>query len=210
MRRVFKSRPSPAIVVAVVALVAALAGTAVAGPDASTSAVTKKKVKKIANKEIDKRFPLGTAGLADSAVTTPKLGDGAVTTPKLGDGAVTTPKLGDGAVTEPKLGDGAVTTTKLADDAVTSGKIGAGQIRASDLGTITTVQTTMQVPANSAGLADVACPAGSVMLSGGGYWTTNSNNLRTTLKQGNGWRVEGQNTLGTPQPLTVQAYCLDG
>ena len=200
MRRVFKSRPSPAIVVAVVALVAALAGTAVAGPDASTSAVTKKKVKKIANKEIDKRFPLGTAGLADSAVTTPKLGDG----------AVTTPKLGDGAVTEPKLGDGAVTTTKLADDAVTSGKIGAGQIRASDLGTITTVQTTMQVPANSAGLADVACPAGSVMLSGGGYWTTNSNNLRTTLKQGNGWRVEGQNTLGTPQPLTVQAYCLDG
>jgi len=190
MRRVFKSRPSPAIVVAVVALVAALAGTAVAGPDASTSAVTKKKVKKIANKEIDKRFPLGTAGLADSAVTTPKLGDGAVTTTKLADAAVT--------------------TTKLADDAVTSGKIGAGQIRASDLGTITTVQTTIQVPATSPGLADVACPAGSVMLSGGGYWTTDLNNLRTTVKQGNGWRVEGANTTAGGQPLTVQAYCLDG
>jgi hypothetical protein len=45
---------------------------------------------------------------------------------------------------------------------------------------------------------------------GGGYWTTGLNNLRTTLKQGNGWRVEGKNTLGTSQPLTVQAYCLTG
>ena len=35
--------PSPAILVAVLALVAALAGTAVAGPDASTSASVKKK-----------------------------------------------------------------------------------------------------------------------------------------------------------------------
>jgi hypothetical protein len=45
------SRPSPAIVVAVLALVAALAGTAV-GNDrvADTSALKKKKVKKIARK----------------------------------------------------------------------------------------------------------------------------------------------------------------
>ena len=35
--------PSPAIIVGVLALVAALAGTAVAGPDASTSASVKKK-----------------------------------------------------------------------------------------------------------------------------------------------------------------------
>jgi uncharacterized protein (DUF2141 family) len=49
--------PSPAIVVAVLALVAALAGTAVA-EQATTSALTKKKVKKIANKQIDKRFPI--------------------------------------------------------------------------------------------------------------------------------------------------------
>ena len=48
--------PSPAILVAVVALVAALAGTAVAGPDAGTSAITKKKVKKIATKQANKVF----------------------------------------------------------------------------------------------------------------------------------------------------------
>jgi hypothetical protein len=60
------------------------------------------------------------------------------------------------------------------------------------------------------GTVDIACSEDSVMLSGGGYWTTGSNNLRTTLKQGNGWRVEDKNTPGTSQPLTVQAYCLTG
>jgi hypothetical protein len=45
------------MVVAVMALVAALAGTAVAGPDASTSALNKKKAKKIAKKQINKLAP---------------------------------------------------------------------------------------------------------------------------------------------------------
>jgi len=56
-------RPSPALFVAVLALVAAVAGTAVAGTDlgATTSKLTKKKVKKtakkVANKQITKRAP---------------------------------------------------------------------------------------------------------------------------------------------------------
>ena len=37
------------------------------------------------------------------------------------------------------------------------------------------------------------CPAGSIMLGGGSYWTTNVNSLRTSVKEGNGWRVEGKN-----------------
>jgi hypothetical protein len=49
-------RPSPALLVAAAALVAALAGTAAAGPVAK-KAVTSKKVKKIADKEIKKKAP---------------------------------------------------------------------------------------------------------------------------------------------------------
>lgn len=112
MRSVFRSRPSPAISVAVVALVAALAGTAVAGPGASTSLVTKKKVRKVANKEIDKRFPIATAGIADAAVTTAKLADAAVTTGKLADNAVTTEKIVAGAVTKGKLAARSVGTAE--------------------------------------------------------------------------------------------------
>jgi hypothetical protein len=63
MKRISRSRPSPAIIVAVVALVAALAGTAVA-EEATTSAdeVTKQKVKKIAKtqakKLVEGAFPI--------------------------------------------------------------------------------------------------------------------------------------------------------
>src|SRR5262245_60860514 len=50
-------RPSPAILIAALALVAAFAGTALAGPSASTSALSKKKVKKITTKQINKLAP---------------------------------------------------------------------------------------------------------------------------------------------------------
>jgi hypothetical protein len=81
-------RPSPALVVAVVALVGAVAGTAVADPAATTSALSKKKVKKIANKEIAKQFPVATDQIVDGAVTAAKLADGAVTGAKLANDAV--------------------------------------------------------------------------------------------------------------------------
>jgi hypothetical protein len=67
-------RPSPAIIVAVVALIAALAGTAMAGPGAETSKITKSKVKKIANKQINKQLPWETGDLAQGAVTAPVVG----------------------------------------------------------------------------------------------------------------------------------------
>jgi len=151
-----------------------------------------------------------SAKIADAAVTNSKLADNATTSGKIADAAVTASKLADNAVTTGKITDAAVTNSKLADSAVTSAKIADGEIRAGDLGTIVTVQTTVQIDPGVEGTADAACPAGSIMLSGGGYWTTGANNLRTTLKQGNGWRVEGKNTLGISAPLTVQVYCLTG
>jgi hypothetical protein len=68
MTETIRKRTSPALIVAVVALVAALAGTAIAGPGASSSAITKSKVKKIANKQagaqISALLPIGSAELA--------------------------------------------------------------------------------------------------------------------------------------------------
>lgn len=64
MKRVFR-RPSPAMVVAIVALTAALGGTAVAA-----KTLTKKNVKNISNNQITKREPglsVASAKTADSA-----------------------------------------------------------------------------------------------------------------------------------------------
>jgi hypothetical protein len=96
-RRIVSSRPSPALIVAVVALVAAVAGTAIAGPGASTSAISKSKVKKIANKQINKRLPLGTGDIANGAVTGAKVGDGSLEDQDLG--VVSTGSFNLGSVT---------------------------------------------------------------------------------------------------------------
>jgi len=72
MTRLRRSRPSPALIVAVVALVAALAGTAVAADPLATTSVSKKKTKKIAKKQANKAvdafatatFPIGASELA--------------------------------------------------------------------------------------------------------------------------------------------------
>jgi hypothetical protein len=64
MKRVIR-RPSPAMIVAIVALIAALGGTAVAG-----GFITKKKAKNIANNQITQRAPglsVASAKSADSA-----------------------------------------------------------------------------------------------------------------------------------------------
>jgi hypothetical protein len=95
MRRLGISPPPPALIVGVIALVAALAGTAVAErAGTSAKAVTKKKAKSIANDQIDARLPWGSEEIADGAVTNGKLADGAVTTAKIGAGAVRASKLG--------------------------------------------------------------------------------------------------------------------
>jgi hypothetical protein len=208
----FLPRPTYANVVSTLCLFLLLGG-------ASALAATQLAKNSVGTKQI-KNNAVATAKIKNGAITTKKIKDGAVTTAKiaaatvatsnLADNAVTTAKITDNAVTTGKITNAAVTTSKLANNSVTSAKIVNGQIRAWDLGTILTVQTTVQVAGLTEGTADVACPAGSVLLSGGGYWTTGANNLRTTLMQGNGWRVEGKNTLAGGAPLTVQAYCLTG
>jgi hypothetical protein len=218
----FLPRPTYANVVSTLCLFLLLGGaSALAATNLAKNSVGTKQIKKNAvvaakiknaavtnSKLADNAVTSGK--IADAAVTNSKLADNAVTSGKITDAAVTALKLADNAVTNSKIANNAVTSSKLADNSVTSGKIADGQIRAGDLGTILTVQNTVQIAAGAEGTADVACPAGSIMLSGGGYWTTGSNNLRTTLMQGNGWRVEGKNTLGGSAPLTVQAYCLIG
>jgi hypothetical protein len=208
----FLPRPTYANVVSTLCLFLLLGGaSAFAATKLATNSVGAKQIKKnaVVTAKI-KNAAVTNSKLADNAVTSGKIADAAVTNSKLADNAVTSGKITDAAVTALKLADNAVTNSKLADNAVTSGKIADGQVRAGDLGTILTVQNTVQIASGAEGTADVACPAGSILLSGGGYWTTGSNNLRTTLMQGNGWRVEGKNTLGFSAPLTVQAYCLTG
>lgn len=64
-----------------------------------------------------------TAGIEDSAVTTPKINNLAVTTPKLGNQSVTQQKMADNSVGSAQIIDGEVHTQDVADQAITQRKL---------------------------------------------------------------------------------------
>lgn len=66
---------------------------------------------------------IGTAQIADNAITTAKILDSNITTAKIADNAVTTAKILDNNITSAKILDGAVITAKLGADAVTAAKL---------------------------------------------------------------------------------------
>lgn len=71
---------------------------------------------------------VGTANIANYAVTEDKIAAGAVTAYQLADAAVQTAKIADKAITTAKIADVTVTTAKLADGAVTAAKLADGVI----------------------------------------------------------------------------------
>lgn len=94
-------RPSPAMALAVVALVFAASGVAVALPGKNS----------VATNDIKK-----------NAVTAAKIKNGSVTEPKLGDGAVGTAKLGNDAVTGAKVNEATLGKVPAAASADTAAK----------------------------------------------------------------------------------------
>jgi len=91
---------------------------------------------------------VGTASIADNAVTAAKIAADAVDTSEIKDSAVTTAKIGDNQVTTAKIGDSQVTTEKIGDNQVTAGKLAAGVIKPSE--TVFTIPGSLSTGARNA------------------------------------------------------------
>jgi len=108
-------RPSPAMAVALLALVVAMSGTAIATTQLSKNSV-------------------GSRNIKPGAVTHSDIRNGAIRGSKLGKEGVTDDKLARGAVTARTLRDGIVNGAKLSEGAVSSGKLALGAVLAGNLG----------------------------------------------------------------------------
>ena len=150
MKTLFRHRPSPAMVVACIALLVALTGTSVAAVSA----------------------------LAPNSVGTPQLRANAVTTAKIKNRNVTGAKIASNAVTGPIVRNGTLTRSDFAPNSIPAGPAGPTG-PAGVVGAITVRQGSVAVPAGGTsqnGAYDtesvaVNCNANEKAISAGTGWS---------------------------------------
>jgi trimeric autotransporter adhesin len=123
-------RPSPAMVVALIALFVSVGGVSYAASKIGTNdikrgAVTKPKIAKkaVTTGKLDRQAVKG-GKIADAAVKTGKIADQAVQFGNIQDLAIGTDKLSTGAVTSDKIAGGSVNSTKVDGSIVTADTVG--------------------------------------------------------------------------------------
>ena len=132
--RLIRRRPSPAMVVALIALFVALGGPAQAkrvidGASIRRGTITTKQIKNgsVAKADLSK-------AAVHSLTATPASSVGSA---QLVDGQVLAPDLGAGSVGQAQLAPGAVTASKLAPDSIGGGSVANGSLQTVDIGSFT-------------------------------------------------------------------------
>lgn len=151
-------RPSPGTIIATVALVVAVVGTANAAPS-----------KVIVRK----------GDIAPGAVTAKTIAGGAVTAPKIRKSAVTAPKLASGAVTSASIANDAVTSASIAPGSIYGGALGPETLVTKPIADLDSVPHNGEwTPSNS----EVAlCGSGESLLGTGFAMTSPGNGEATWL-----------------------------
>jgi hypothetical protein len=205
MRRINLRFPSPALVVALIALFVALGGTSHAA-----------------------RHAIGS--IAKATVGSGQIKNGAVTNPKIRNGAVSTAKIQNNAVASAKIKNHAVTKAKLAPGVIISGPKGPrglqgprGPAGATGGHAHTIVLRDRQIipAATRVGTASVTCPAGQRATGGGGRVSINvpltiSEPITNGLPSNpghppRGWQVTYQVSAADPAPIAnwiVDVYAI--
>jgi hypothetical protein len=223
MKNALRRRPSPAMVVASLALLVALGGTSVA----AVTAVPKNSV--------------GTSQLKANAVTNPKIANAAVSNAKLGNDSVTGSKIKNGQVVTADIADGTITSAKLASSAASMNKIAAnavdsarvldhsllkvdfaaGQLPAGPPGPPGTVgklvlrRSSVGIPANNSSATTVSCNGSEQAVSGGAIWADQGDFNLTLVysapvysgNKATGWTARGRNQTGKTRTFNVQVLC---
>jgi trimeric autotransporter adhesin len=203
-------RPSPAMIVACVALLLALTGSAIAAGVAKNS-VRSAQIVDATVRTVDLRDnAVNSAKIAPDAVGSEEIAENAVSSPEVAPDSLTAGDLGPASVTSSEVADQSLTADDLGPDSVGSSELQAGAVRSSELGPIISVSNSTPVAAGANASVTATCPAGTTVISGGAQPANFGVELTSTLRNGNGWLAQAKNNNGAASTLTAFAYCLTG
>lgn len=223
--------PSPAMAVALLALVASTTGVGIAATqidgatlkDRSVS-TPKLKVGVIRAQQLA-TGAVTTTKIKSRAVTAGKIAPGAVTTDALATGTIRADDLGAGSVGSAQIADGAVLGAEIATGAVTDAKIANGTISRAKLAAdallpAVTVRRSVNttVPGNSIVEITATCGPGERLTGGGGAGTAIPALITLTVSGGvpspsgdgetpTAWVATVVNSSGGPADARAYAIC---
>jgi hypothetical protein len=211
-------RISPAMIIACLALFVAFSGSAIAvgigkntvrSPqivdgtvrtvDVRDNAVNAAKVAKDA---------IGSDEIAENAVASPEVAQDSLTSQDLGAASVTSSEIADGSVGSADVTNESLTADDLAPNSVGTSELQSGSVRAAELATIVTVSNEVEIKTNSTASTSVACPAGTVVISGGFRGGEYKVHASASYRTGNGWHLDARNGAPNDTNIRVYANCL--
>ncbi len=205
-----KFRPSPALVIACVALFAALTGSAIAA-GVGKNTVRSPQIVNGTIRTVDLRDNAVAAGkIAPDAVDTTEIVENGVESSDVAPDSLTADDLAPASVGSSEVADQSLGADDLGPNSVGSSELQAGAIRSSELGPIIQVSNSTGIAAGASGGVSVQCSAGTTVISGGAQPANFGVEMTSSLRSGNGWLYQAKNNNGAASTLTVFAYCLTG
>lgn len=205
-----KFRPSPALVIACIALFVALTGSALA-VGVGKNTVRSPQIVNGTIRTVDLRANAVKAGkVAPNAIDTTEIAENGVESSDVAPDSLTAEDLAPASVTSSEVADQSLTADDLGPNSVGSSELQAGAVRASELGPIIQVTNSSGIAAGANGGVSVQCPAGTTVISGGAQPANFGVEMTSSLRSGNGWLYQAKNQNGSASTLTVFAYCLTG
>jgi hypothetical protein len=203
-------RPSPALVIACIALFAALTGSAIAA-GVGKNTVRSPQIVDGTIRTVDLRDNAVAAGkIAPDAVDTTEIAENGVDSSDVAPETLTAGDLGAASVASSEVADQSLTANDLGPDSVGSSELQTGSVRASELGGIIQVTNTTAIKAGDNAVVTVSCPAGTTVISGGALAGNYKVALVGTVRSGNGWAAYAHSYYVNDSSLTAYAYCLTG
>ena len=214
MTSIKRFQPSPAFVIAMIALLVAMSGTAVAAGLAANSVKSKQ--------------------IVNGQVKTPDLGANAVGGGKVKDNSLSGLDLLDGSILGADVQDGSLTGTDVQDSSLTGADVQNDSLTAADIqeGTLGLMSNQVRMVSNTTAnqatgtgtSISVSCPATEKAIGGGAAWIQPQTNTPTGLEapitasmpipatggvnNATGWTAAGRNLTGNPRQLRVYATCV--